>query len=283
MAFEDIAGRFWDTRSDYLVQEPLADEALRAAEAELGVRLPEEYVALLQVQNGGVVSDQFNAFPTTGRTSWAPDHVGFAELMGIGRPLESILDSSTYFEEEEGFEGQAVLLTGDGHWWIALDYRGGDDPSVVWLDTELGEDVQLAPSFMAFVEGLVPAERFTGPPPDMDEPPPRRKRGESSIGGMVMFISSDLKLFQEGRRSFENTKLWPRYRCHDVLRHMAPWRIRRLRAALRAVEAAQTPDELVDRMRTIEPELDRLLRPWIRKRRSGWASDEKRLRELRTR
>jgi SMI1-KNR4 cell-wall len=275
---------FWDTRSDYLVQEPLTDEALRSVEERFGVRLPEAYVALLRIQNGGVVSDQCNAFPTTERTGCAPDHVGLHELRGIGRPLESIQDAASSLEDEEwGHDANAVLLTGDGHWWIALDYRAGDEPSVLWLDCELGEEVQLASDFKAFVEGLVPAERFTGPPPDMDEPPPRRKRSESSIGGMVMFIGSDLKLFQEGRRSFENTRQWPRYRCHDVLRHMAPWRTRRLRAALRAVEAAQTPEELADRMRAIEPELDRLLRPWIRKRRAGWASDEKRLRELRTR
>jgi hypothetical protein len=283
VAFDEIAGRFWDRRSEYLVQEPLTDEAVRAVEEEFGVKLPEAYLALLRIQNGGVVSDQYSAFPTRERTSWATDHVGLEEMRGIGRPLESIQDSS-YFEEEEEFAGQAVLLTGDGHWWIALDYRSGaDEPSVAWLDTERGEEVQLAPSFRAFVEGLVPAEVFTGPPPDMDEPPPKRMRYGSSIGGAVMAIGQDIKLFEEGRRSFENTRLWPRYRCQEVLRHMWPWRTRRLRSALREVEAAQTPEELVARMRAVEPELDRLLRPWIRKRRGGWASDELRLRQLKQR
>jgi hypothetical protein len=53
----------------------------------------------------------------------------------------------------EGF----VLLTGDGHWWIALDYRrSGPDgpPSVVWYDNEMDEDVQLAADFETFVHGL---------------------------------------------------------------------------------------------------------------------------------
>jgi SMI1/KNR4 family protein SUKH-1 len=272
---------FWDTRSDYLVQEPLTDEALRAVEERFGVRLPEAYVALLRIQNGGVVSDRCNAFPTTEQTGWAPDHVGLHELMGIGRPLESITDAASSLDDEAwGHDANAVLLTGDGHWYIALDYRAGEEPSVLWLDIELGEEVQLAPTFEAFVEGLVPAEQFTGPPPDMDEPPPKRKQSQSSIGGAVMAIGQDIELFEEGRRSFENTRLWPRHRCADVLRHMWPWQTRRLRAALGEVEAAQTPDELVGRMRAIEPELDRLLRSWIRKRRPGWASDEGRLREL---
>jgi SMI1-KNR4 cell-wall len=281
--FEDLAKRFWDTRTDYLAQEPLTADALRAAEAELGVRLPEEYVALLRIQNGGVVSKQCNAFPTAERTSWAEGWVGLEELRGIGPDLLTIL-SSPYHTDEMELSGTAVLLTGDGHWWIALDYRGGDEhPSVAWLDTEREQDIQLAPSFRAFVEGLVPEETFTGPPPDMDEPPPRRKRHQSSIGGVVMAIGQDIELFEEGRRSLENTRLWPRYRCAEVLRHMWPWQTRRLRAALRAVERAQTPEELVARMRTVEPELDRLLRPWIRKRRPGWASDDLRRRQLKQR
>jgi SMI1-KNR4 cell-wall len=279
MAFEEIAERFWDTKSDYLVQDALTDEALRAAEAELGVRLPEEYVALLRIRNGGVVSKQCSAFPTSERTSWAEGWVGFNQMHGIGSDFETIL-SSPYLTDEWGIPGTAVLLAGDGHWWIALDYRGGDEPAVTWFDTELDQDMQLAPSFRAFVEGLVPEEDFTGPPPDMDEPPPKRKRHQSSITGAVLAIGQDIELFEEGRRSLANTRLWPRYRCADVLRHMWPWQTRRLRAALRDVEAARTPGELVERMRAIEPELDRLLRPWIRKRRPGWAGDELRLREL---
>jgi hypothetical protein len=235
MAFEEIAERFWDTGSDYLVQEPLTDDALRAAEAELGVRLPEEYVALLRIRNGGVVSKQCSAFPTSERTSWAEGWVGFQEMHGIGPDFQTIL-SSPYLTDVWGLPGTAVLLSGDGHWWIALDYRGGDEPVVTWFDTEWEQDMQLAASFRAFVEN--------------------------------------------GRRNLENTRLWPRDRCGDVLGQMWPWQTRRLRAALREVEAAQTPAELVERMRAIEPELDRLLRPWIRKRRPGWASDERRLREL---
>jgi hypothetical protein len=43
------------------------------------------------------------------------------------------------------------------------------------------------------------------------------------------------------------------------------------------------PPRRVARMRAVEPELDRVLPVWIRKRRGGWAGDEQRLRELRGR
>jgi hypothetical protein len=38
---------------------------------------------LLRVQNGDVVADQWSAFPTSQPTSWAEDHIGFTDLMGI--------------------------------------------------------------------------------------------------------------------------------------------------------------------------------------------------------
>ena len=58
---------------------------------------------------------------------------------------------------------------------------------------------------------------------------------------------------------------------------------RRLGAALKEVEAAGSPEELVARMRALEPELDRLLPAWIRKRRAGYALDQNRLKEVRRR
>ena len=48
-----------------------------------------------------------------------------------------------------------MLLSGDGHYWVALDYREGRaEPAVVWFDNEVDEDIQLAPDFLTFVEGL---------------------------------------------------------------------------------------------------------------------------------
>jgi hypothetical protein len=59
--------------------------------------------------------------------------------------------------QEWGLPWPLVLLTGDGHWWIALDDRGcGPDgePSATWFDTELDQDLHLAADFRTFVEGL---------------------------------------------------------------------------------------------------------------------------------
>jgi hypothetical protein len=51
-------------------------------------------------------------------------------------------------------------LSGDGHCWIALDYRvcgKRGEPSVTWFDVDDGTELSLAVDFQAFVERLTAA------------------------------------------------------------------------------------------------------------------------------
>ena len=170
MRFEEVKTRFWDAAVDLEVFAPLSPADVERAHAVLGVRLPDEYVELLQIQNGGYVSRDFDAFPTDVPTSWAEDHVWFRTLAGIG-PTDawpSVTTNAGLLDQWKMPAG-LVLLSGEGHFWIALDYRGlapEDEPSVVWFDNEVDEDLALAPSFRAFVEGLVPMESFAYPDVD---------------------------------------------------------------------------------------------------------------------
>jgi hypothetical protein len=152
--------RFWG-RNHY--EHPaLTEEMLARAEQRLGVKLPAEYVALLRTQNGGYTRGF--GYPMSQETSWAEDHVPLHDLAGIvtdpdHSTAQNILDTP-YLAEEWGLPPRQVLLSGDGHWWITLDYRGGDEPSVAWIDVECGEDIQVAPSFSSFLQGLRPDSEF---------------------------------------------------------------------------------------------------------------------------
>ncbi|MEV0271449.1 SMI1/KNR4 family protein [Hamadaea sp. NPDC050747] len=155
--FEQVKETFWSD-STVGVRLPLTDEMVVDAEGILGVRLPSALLELLLVQNGGCVADAWSSFPTTQPTSWSDSHVPFDTLVGIGTAegTLSLLDTP-YLVQEWGLPSPLVLLTGDGHWWIALDYRGcGPDgePSVTWFDTELDQEQHLAADFRTFVEGL---------------------------------------------------------------------------------------------------------------------------------
>jgi hypothetical protein len=148
---------FWGDR--YKAHPPLTGEMLADAESRLGVTLPGEYVQLLRIQNGGYTRGF--KFPMPPRVSTAAEDELFDELFGIVTDPEidtgsNVLESG-YYTEEWDLPPRQVLLCGDGHTWISLDYRHGPVPSVVWIDVECEEEIQIAPSFAAFLELLVPA------------------------------------------------------------------------------------------------------------------------------
>lgn len=141
----------WDTSSKKL--EDLTDEMVVFAENKLGVKLPKSYIDLCKIQNGGYLI--YNAYPTSVPTGWAEDHVSVNYINGIGE--KGILSSAYYIEEWE-LPKDILLLCGDGHWWIALDYRHTkENPPILYIDLEWEEDIfilELAPDFETLINGL---------------------------------------------------------------------------------------------------------------------------------
>ncbi len=151
---------FWGT--NYYEHPPLTDAAICAAQSRLGVQLPSELISLLRIQNGGYT--QGFAHPMAIATTWAKDHVPLEDLAGILEPEHPSPMNLTRSPEtcvEWGLPPSQVLLSGDGHYWITLDYRIGAVPSVAWIDVECGQDVRIAPSFAAFLDGLVPGSNYS--------------------------------------------------------------------------------------------------------------------------
>lgn len=160
--FEHVKASFWGAGT-HGVQPPLTDALIHQAEELLAVDLPPELLELLRLRNGGPVADAWSAFPTRQPTSWSPDHVPFTNLQGIGDDGHSttLLDSP-YLTTEWDLPPRLVLLCGDGHYWIALDYRTQPEPCVTWFDIELETELHLAADFRAFIEGLMSAEDLAG-------------------------------------------------------------------------------------------------------------------------
>ncbi|MEV0192201.1 SMI1/KNR4 family protein [Kitasatospora purpeofusca] len=162
--FEDFQQSLWDTDCDHGVQPPVTDQVILDAERLLNVALPGSLLDLLRQQNGGRVTSGRNAFPTSGPTSWAADHVPFESLLGIGHRggTLSLLDSP-YLVEEWNLPVPVVLVSGEGSCWIGLDYRvcgRQGEPSVTWFDADDNSESALAPDFQSFVEGLTSASAF---------------------------------------------------------------------------------------------------------------------------
>jgi len=152
---EDNDDSFWDT--NFYNNPPLLGEMVLIAEQTLEVKLPEEYIDLLKTQNGGYTKGF--TYPMSEKTSWSDDHIPLHELYGIVTDdsidsAHNILDSF-YLINEWNLPENQVVIAGEGHWWITLDYRESEIPSVQWIDTDTNEDVLIASSFDEFVKGLI--------------------------------------------------------------------------------------------------------------------------------
>jgi hypothetical protein len=139
----------------------LTDEKIAEAEALLGVKLPQSYLDLLRIQNGGNVAYNYFALPNPpgryGRT-----FVDVISIAGIGTGQYEDLLNPNY--RVVGWERGETLVTleFDGHFLTALDYSKcgvQGEPSVVWFDgdhvgDEGEEEIQLALNFEEFLAGL---------------------------------------------------------------------------------------------------------------------------------
>ncbi|MDA2447975.1 SMI1/KNR4 family protein [Bacillus cereus] len=143
---------------DYLKLAPINDELIKKAEEVLNVKLPESYINLLKEQNGGTL--RLDVHPTSKPNSWADDHVNVSGLYSISfDENESSILESHYLIREWEMPENIILLSGDGHTWIALDYRNvAENPPVIFIDNEFEEIIELAPNFESFLQNLTTYE-----------------------------------------------------------------------------------------------------------------------------
>jgi hypothetical protein len=153
--------------SDDYTGPALTEEMIQAAEAKFGYKLPESYLRLVRVRNGGWLKRE--CFPTS-----ASAFEGYVEVAGIrGIGGEFGIDSEDLGSREAYREWgypEVGIVVGDmpsaGHEVIMLDYSvcGPEgEPRVIYVDTETGGDasvVVLAPDFETFLCGLVDCEEF---------------------------------------------------------------------------------------------------------------------------
>ncbi|CAI6275144.1 SMI1/KNR4 family protein [Bacillus subtilis] len=143
---------FWENSEyDPFRLKDISEDEIKKVEKKLNLTLPEQYKKLIIQQNGGLIN--FNAFPTDQETSWADDHIEVDHIRGIGKDL-GILESE-YLIKEWGLPQRLLLIQGDGHNWVALDYRlTNENPPVHYFDLELNNDFKIADSFDEFLSKL---------------------------------------------------------------------------------------------------------------------------------
>jgi hypothetical protein len=144
---------FWrDSR--YFTGPPLTEAMIREAEKRLGYKLPEAYLRLLRLRNGG--SPRRPYFPIRGLRGWPTGYFQVDSLRGIGHELWGIETARDHYPD-------IGLVIGDtpsgGHDAVMLDYREcgpKGEPRVLHAvqGCDASEVTVLAPNFVAFVLAL---------------------------------------------------------------------------------------------------------------------------------
>jgi hypothetical protein len=167
------------TREDMFVDideyagPPITEEMIAHAEVRLGVRLPPAYLALLRLQNGGVLRRcLFRPAGDEGREFSLLILFGIGGNTGIDVPMSryrpgllnegDTLSVNESLQKNWRYPAESVVLCHLGHAGILLDYRtcGPEgEPSVIYADaeTELYPQIEIspvAPNFAALLAGL---------------------------------------------------------------------------------------------------------------------------------
>lgn len=135
---------FWT--SEHYINPPLTDDAVSTAGKIYDVKLPDLLIKLLKVQNGGY--NKGFVFPMTVPTSYAENFVPFPDVNGIVlNPNPKIIHNflvDLSHAKKCGLPDKQVPLSGDGHYYVTLDYRKGNTPTVRWIDIEMNQDIHVA-------------------------------------------------------------------------------------------------------------------------------------------
>lgn len=196
---------FWDNDEyalkEYVSEKP-TDKLIESIENELGYKLPESYIEMMRVQNGGI---PFNCcFPTTESTSWADNHVAISGIYGIGRTKSYSLCGdlgSQFMIDEWGYPNIGICICdcpSAGHDLIMLDYRKcgkQGEPEVIHVDQESDYEITfLAKNFETFIKGLVNEEVYDTSEEDLKDELESIKSGQ---------FSNTLTQLIKGNKSFD--------------------------------------------------------------------------------
>lgn len=147
-----LRNSIWKKDNDIYKLNTLTEEDIKKAEEIFKIKFPEAYLNILKDQNGGEII--YNAFSILENNFLSEPFIEVEYIYGIGKN-PGILDTQYLLNEWEMPKG-LILFNGDGHTWLAFDYRNeSSEPPIVYINND--EDtkvIKIANSFNEFLEHL---------------------------------------------------------------------------------------------------------------------------------
>jgi len=196
---------FWEN-SEYALENYVDkfpnEEMVSSIEKVLGYTLPEFYIEMMKIQNGGIPKN--TCFPTIVSTSWASDHIAITGIYGIGSGKRYSLCGeigSQFMINVWGYPDIGICICdcpSAGHDMIMLDYRKNGpngEPEVIHVDQESDYRITfLAKNFEEFINGLVHQDVYDTSEEDLKKTLADLKTGDySDILTQFLKDKEDLK------------------------------------------------------------------------------------------
>lgn len=144
-----------------------SDEVRERVENSLGIRFPEAYLNLVKRWNGGYLGDTFQIPvkepPDSPHYYLGEGFFSISDIAGLtedARSLASIL-YTVNTARNWGVPNEVIPFSGDGHTWIAFDYRHlvNDEPTIIFIETDKLWFRVLANSFQEMLDSLLPHDQ----------------------------------------------------------------------------------------------------------------------------
>jgi len=154
MTFDERIKVIWGEPNKHVTEEPANSATIAGVEATLGVKLPEDYLTLIKLQNGGY----FKWFNHCEGADWDASELWGIRAVG-DRDWEELKDhmAEESIDTPRDIDG-LYPFAGNGHVHICFDYRNiknGAEPSVAFIDIECFDtDATVARTFREYIEKL---------------------------------------------------------------------------------------------------------------------------------
>ncbi|WP_164849649.1 SMI1/KNR4 family protein [Niallia taxi] len=148
---------FWNykLKDDPYKLQNINKKDIELAEKAFHIKLPQAYIDLLIEQNGGCLK---NTYLPVNFKNWADNHILFDYLLGIKKD-KGIMESNYLLKEWGVKEKNLIIISGDGHFFIALDYRTNEEkPTIVYIDTTENQITKIYEDFSTMVNSLYEEE-----------------------------------------------------------------------------------------------------------------------------
>ncbi|MGX7594454.1 SMI1/KNR4 family protein [Planococcus plakortidis] len=170
---------------DYKLPET-SEVEIEKIENQLDMELPASYKEILLEQNGGII--QYNSVKKESHLE-TNAYIEINHIYGCGQG--GILDSD-YLIDEWGLPKNILIFSGDGNSFFALDYRKDSvNPSVIYLEPETEEIIEVAHTFDEFLNNLSKEEVFFENDEDDED------WGTSEEAAETIFSGNDILLIEE--------------------------------------------------------------------------------------